>query len=323
MVHGLRGGALAELRQMSLLAAWPLARGAFWMPAGATPANALEGLARRIFDFHVAEAPRPINPESSGCEWWANVTRSDLLESAQTGDIGFHFDKDERAYEKLGLVVHPLLSTVTYLTDDGAPTVVLPDVVLDGKGAGGSYQRCNAPPLPSRSDALLVPPRVGRHLSFDGRWLHGAPACLRPAPAAKPYERITFLVNVWINHRPAGSERFGSCLPTLPTHMAVLASDALSLRHVAARRMAASRSAPVTTLQGRTAESAGSRPHACQRFALEHTSEAHELVLPQPPRIGYLLARGDVVRVAGGVDIASRSRKRRRDEGRRRGEPSC
>ena len=56
--------------------------------------------------------------------------------------------------------MHPALSTVTYLSDAGAPTLVLPGARLDMYGA---Y------PSDELRSAVLVPPAAGRHLCFDGR----------------------------------------------------------------------------------------------------------------------------------------------------------
>jgi hypothetical protein len=68
-------------------------------------------------------------------------------------------------------------------------------------------------------DVLISHPRRGKHVVFDGRLLHGAPAALelREAPAAvrlgnapepdvASQERVTFLVNLWSQHRPASVE---------------------------------------------------------------------------------------------------------------------
>ena len=72
-------------------------------------------------------------------------------------------------------------------------------------------------------DTFLSYPQVGKHVSFDGSWLHGAlPALARPgedepsshtsSPKAKSKspkktktktKRVTFLVNVWLNHAPS------------------------------------------------------------------------------------------------------------------------
>ena len=181
---------LAALRAECQLAAWPLAAASFWLPADVSPDGPLEELAAQIFRFHTAHAVPAIDPTNCGCEWWANVTRSELLSSVGAGDIHMHFDKDEHAYESYGLVVHPLLSTVTYLSEKGgAPTVLLPHVSLDGAGAASAHYARTSSSSGARATALLVPPRLGRHLSFDGRWLHGAPAAL--APADDGYERIT------------------------------------------------------------------------------------------------------------------------------------
>ena len=76
------------------------------------------------------------------------------------GDIAVHLDKDEDAYSRYNLLVHPALSTVTYLSDAGAPTLVLPGARLDMYGA---Y------PSDELRSAVLVPPAAGRHLCFDGR----------------------------------------------------------------------------------------------------------------------------------------------------------
>ena len=47
-------------------------------------------------------------------------------------------------------------------------------------------------------------PAAGKHVSFDGALLHGAPDDLAPlAPSAL---RLTFLANVWLNYRPSSLE---------------------------------------------------------------------------------------------------------------------
>ena len=330
----LRGDALNELRTSALLAAWPLAAGAFWLPADAAPQNALEALAAAIFQFHTAGAEEPIDPATSGCEWWCNVTKSELLSSG-CGDIGFHFDKDERAYSEYGLVVQPLLSTVTYLTDDGAPTILLPHVMLDeGTVVGGRYTRMADSGSPS--DALLVPPRAGRHLCFDGRWLHGAPAACRPPRlplsaassevsgdiakhSGDAYERVTFLVNIWINHRPGHLRRFTTS--ALVGH----AQTIPCLRHREARRVPVARRARWHGLHcplgGMGGCKAGAREHSswrvdglsssgqttgCHRFPLEQTAQPHELRLPAPPKLALMLRRGCVVRLVSDAIVILR-----------------
>jgi hypothetical protein len=51
-------------------------------------------------------------------------------------------------------------------------------------------------------------PAQGKHLTFPGQWLHGAPFLSESAtPGEAEGDRITFLVNLWINHHPANVER--------------------------------------------------------------------------------------------------------------------
>lgn len=119
----------------------------------------MEDLALRILAMHTGKLPHAL---LAGAEWWANVSRSDTMDRVDGyGDIGFHFDKDEAIYGTHGLIIHPLLSTVTYLSDDGAPTVVLP---MGRITPTGEYTVDKLP------EAIVVPPRVGRHVCFDGRW---------------------------------------------------------------------------------------------------------------------------------------------------------
>ncbi|CAN0469945.1 unnamed protein product, partial [Hapterophycus canaliculatus] len=71
----------------------------------------------------------------------------------------------ENLVETNGVVVCPQVSTVTYLTDYGAPTVVL-EVGATGEGIveEGDIER-----------AFVSYPAPFKHLAFDGSFLHGVP----------------------------------------------------------------------------------------------------------------------------------------------------
>ena len=119
---------------------------------------------------------------------------------------------------------------MTYLSDVGAPTLVLnrrspPPDDVEKKSLGGDIN-CG----------WLSHPRVGKHIAFDGRLLHGAPGWFLPSavskieisacePATKRIKlgegcsdkagrrenendrkRITFMVNIWLNHCPLDAE---------------------------------------------------------------------------------------------------------------------
>eukprot|EP00854_Cymbomonas_tetramitiformis_P007489 gene7489-8915_t len=147
-----------ELRRDCVLSSFPLTK-SFWLSAEAASRMNLEKLARLIFDHHTKGVE--FNPALSGMEC---VSHSDKLFRAEDayGSIDFHFDKDEIIYTKHHLFVHPQLSTVTYLTDVGAPILV-----------------------------------------FDQRI---------SSTASAPYTRVTFLVNIWLNHRPVD-------VPVFPDHL--------------------------------------------------------------------------------------------------------
>ena len=173
----------------------------FWVPAVTKkPKTSLEQLALDIFTFHARDAV--FEPSKSGAEWWTLVIdESDV--------VGLHWDRDYDLQADQGLLLHPMVSTVTYLTTPraAAPTVVLgrPSPLLASESPCGS--------VPS---AAACWPALGRHLAFDGKLLHGALPNLTPSPttptppapaAAAARKRVTFLVNVWLNHVPWGAEK--------------------------------------------------------------------------------------------------------------------
>ncbi|KAL1519695.1 hypothetical protein AB1Y20_023205 [Prymnesium parvum] len=188
----------------------------FWIGADATPQTDLERLALQIFEFHAANAL--FDRSSSGAEWWTQcISASD--------DIAMHWDRDYDLQADQGILLHPHLATVTYLTDVGGPTLVLDRVspLMQDETPCGPISRATASfPKESITRPDLQPAYfpwaiVGRHLSFDGRLLHGAPSeLMQPAgkAAAGSARRVTFLVNVWLNHKPWGSDALEQDLAT-------------------------------------------------------------------------------------------------------------
>ena len=217
----------------------------YFAPAAMKPRCALEALALSIFQQHTKDLPKGcFLPEQSGAEWWTLVLNADPPKDAQDetddddedhDEVGMHFDADYGLEDQApGLMLHPRIATITYLSNVGAPTLVLnrrsshPSKVEE---LGGEIRR-----------GWLSGPRLGKHVAFDGRLLHGAPATFFPgldpavhsleeppnkkqklahetksaaaSPAAgitplhKPTEsqRVTFLVNIWLNHCPMDAE---------------------------------------------------------------------------------------------------------------------
>jgi hypothetical protein len=233
----------------------------YFAPCQMKPRCALEALVLDIFRKHTNGLDEGIFiPEQSGAEWWtlvldqdeedqkidndknggngnkaaaaAAVDNSDDEDDEDEGDeVCFHFDADYGLEDQApNLLLHPRLATVTYLTDFGAPTVVLdkrsnPPDDVDRKTLQGSIPK-----------GWISHPKLGKHMAFDGRLLHGAPAAFFPGSSeddsnggkgstsseppmkkAKTLEppvkeakmqrkRITLLVNIWLNHCPLDAE---------------------------------------------------------------------------------------------------------------------
>ena len=158
--------------------------------------------------------------------------------SADTDGISFHWDKDEelRILCNGTVYVHPHLSTVTYLTDGGddyaVPTFIAEHVRIhnltgewvehnsnhDNNSNNNNDDNDSHPVTPS---AFISWPSKGKHLCFDGRYLHAAPSNLLNTSKKlastnevsstnhteskymiRRQRRYTFLVNIWMYHHP-------------------------------------------------------------------------------------------------------------------------
>lgn len=198
----------------------------YFVPCKMKPRCALEGLALQIFQAHVKGLEGWFNPEQSGAEWWTLVMDASKPDTADDeyddDEVGMHFDADYGLEAQMpNILLHPRVATVTYLSNLGAPTIVLdkrspPPSDPERKSLNGSVKR-----------AWLSGPRYGKHIAFDGRLLHGAPALFFPGKAKSsdasneevepdkkkqklgpslPEKRITFLVNIWLDHCPLDAE---------------------------------------------------------------------------------------------------------------------
>ena len=203
-----------------------------------TSLSGLERLALRVFK-HVTKRLKEgedYDSKTSGAEWWTQVIDP-------RDDIGAHFDKDYYLEENMNVSVHPQVGTVTYLSDTGAPTVVATRVVCQTYFDDSNPKCTNDMLINESNDAILNKksrvedsvyiswPKIGKITTFDGRCLHAAPSALSGFPEEEEEEdvnekeseeddndddgdeensidskRITFLVNVWLNHKPILSE---------------------------------------------------------------------------------------------------------------------
>ena len=175
-----------------------------WLAANAEPRCALERLARTIFLRHTDGVT--FDPTRSGAEWWAQVRGG----GDRHEGIEFHWDVDEHLCDRPdggGVHVYPHLSTVTYLTQAGAPTLV-----LDAGFVKSSSRSSVAKAYGTVPGGAISYPRLGKTIVFDGAKLHGAVPCRASSGAPVGSQRVTFLVNIWLNHRPHAVEPLPSRL---------------------------------------------------------------------------------------------------------------
>lgn len=216
----------------------------YFIPASMKPRCALEELALKIFQTHTKhlEVGKHYDLERSGAEWWTLVLdtssskdenggeeNEDDDEEEEDDEVGMHFDADYGLEEQLpNYMLHPRIATVTYLSNIGVPTFVMnkkspPPNDVEKKSLNGSIDK-----------GWISYPILGKHISFDGRLLHGAIGTFNSNKVSKKIDeeteepsskrrkigdggetkpttqngtkRITFMVNVWLNHCPIDAE---------------------------------------------------------------------------------------------------------------------
>lgn len=194
----------------------------FWIGINETPTFSLEQMALDVFHHHVGPSLDP-SIVVAGAEWWVQIRPSPdkigryaMQGMTEENGITFHWDKDEDLRIMCGgsTYIHPHLSTVTYLTGLGAPTLVTNARI---HSLSGEWM------LPENPTTWISWPRRRKHFSFDGRYLHAAPMELmprglwekqlqNPEPESKlsvrQHRRVTFLVNIWLHYKPFNVHRF-------------------------------------------------------------------------------------------------------------------
>lgn len=180
----------------------------YFIKASESSRCSLEHIALSIFQHHTS-GMADIDASNSGAEWWTQVIDS-------RDDIGFHWDRDYGVEEETGQHIYPDFGTVTYLSDNGGPTVVMNKI-------GGDDDTHDI--TGDIDEFIASKPMFGKHLLFGGNLLHAAPSSLiededeeddgesdddESGSEDDPncVFRVTLLVNVWVNHVPIQSIRF-------------------------------------------------------------------------------------------------------------------
>ncbi len=214
----------------------------FFIPASVKPRCAFEELALKIFQTHTKHLVpgKHYDIERSGAEWWtlvldtaagsSNDNSNDDEDEEDDDEVGMHFDADYGLEEQLpNYMLHPRVATVTYFSHCGVPTFIMnkkspPPTDIEKQSLNGCIHK-----------GWISCPILGKHIAFDGRLLHGAIGTFIPSEKlskndqendndeermskrrkldeneetkdSKDTKRITFMVNVWLNHCPIDAE---------------------------------------------------------------------------------------------------------------------
>ena len=140
----------------------------FWLGKDDKPKSFLEYIVKNI---SIQDHPNGFPDDYSGIEWWSQVR--DTKEG-----ITFHYDKDEGTASLYQKHVHPIRTTITYLTNVGGPTAILNDE--------------------NYNNGYLSFPKVNKHIVADGHLFHGVIGPLNKIKPTKDSKRITLVVNYYV-----------------------------------------------------------------------------------------------------------------------------
>lgn len=159
---------------------------------------------KHVLPAHIAKAV-------TGVSWRV------LLGEPGFADAVFHYDSDEGTDYALPEtpMIYPLLSTVTYLTNYGEPTLILEQTQLlfhddDGSTKGemdnGSHEKIVHLP----SAAYVSMPKTNKHIAFDPRLFHGASAPITTASVQEirhqqPEENFPYRIAIGLNFHTSRS----------------------------------------------------------------------------------------------------------------------
>jgi hypothetical protein len=163
----------------------------FWfdlMVPGALPEEAILALRGRL--------GWPGRGAVSGVEWW--------LSRMRTSNVGvdFHLDRDERRFQRTGVEIHPVFSSVLFLNRCRGGFLAV---------TAEPASEANPARAPDRLDADLVRPWPNRLAVFPGDATHGVLDANGDVPHGRLPEatplRLALIVNGW-RRRPEGVPRF-------------------------------------------------------------------------------------------------------------------
>ena len=230
------------------MSAIPADQRTFWVDSSGlvSPCHILENFALNVLKFHQDRLAQNLQLAGAvGVEWW-------IQKRSMKSSLGFHWDKDEVRRSRNGDYIFPYLSTITYLSVGGAPTVIMNSCADEhGFPVKQSHSSDHIP----ITKGWFSYPTLGKHICFDGRFLHGVPAefALSCADHSQFKERITFMVNIWSTHKPEGIRPFPS-LPETRAISAALWPIPRKMTDQGVRRLDASPEWPIASFTLRSAE---------------------------------------------------------------------
>lgn len=144
--------------------------------------NIIEKIVYELAMFHFNRLGIEYNSNDYFIEFWSKnekISDNILLHN-------FHTDKDEHLFRDKRCLLHPILSTVTYINDNNIPTVITNRKQFNDK-------------MDLEKNVILSFPNKFKHISFNGMYMHGVVNILNDININN---RKTLMINLWKINKP-------------------------------------------------------------------------------------------------------------------------
>jgi hypothetical protein len=151
-----------------------------WFDFERAPADLVEQCITFLYPLAVPDAG------CAGAEWWIRITRGDEPKC-------WHFDRDERLAELTGIVHHPKVASILYISAEGGPTLVTDQVLIPTQVSTDNSDHLSGVITTATRGALIIP-SPNQLLTFPGQLRH----CVLPRRTEPQGTRLTLLINWWL-----------------------------------------------------------------------------------------------------------------------------
>lgn len=141
--------------------------------------------------YHFKRLGIEFNSEEYFIEFWS---KNEEIDINKKNIHNFHTDKDENLFNSTRCLIHPILSTVTYINENNIPTIITNKKQFNYNND-------------LEENIFLSFPKKFKHISFNGMYMHGVVNILNDIQVKN---RKTLMINLWKNNKPKKTDYYSN-----------------------------------------------------------------------------------------------------------------